>query len=511
MVNDRFDLALLCRRRRRASRARTTCPPPRSPGRRRRARRLLDRALAPTISTHGRTGAPPSEGVDYVAFGPVFGTASKDTGYDARGLQRHSQEVSAHALRPCPSSRSAASTARTRGRRVARERAAAWRRGDLGGRRCAGPRSPPQRPRRCTSNGARRRASRTTARRARLSAFRLARSSPAVGFLAILLAIAWACSKDRRRFRGARRMGPRPAARARRVLLLTHDPAGASFFVGVNAASSRASWATTTPGSRFLFGALDGYRLQLLVAHGAARRSSSWAACLRVLYHLGIVQRIVDAARRAPLAHPRDLSRVPRASPPSHQRLRRHGRVGARREALPRGHDPLRAVQRDERSAWPPSRAPYSIAYVGHAGRWRLRGPPGDGQPALCASGHWLTAKLHGPGERNRRASQRSAAAHAPVDARRASTRSMRRRDGSAQRECSLAIVRSARLLLAFVALDRAGERRCSRSRSAAWFGIEGLRCVSSCLLGWAMAPIALVDGRPRGATRVDRGQPDRS
>ena len=45
--------------------------------------------LAVGRSTHDDAQAESAvkEAADYVAFGPLFGTASKDTGYDARGLE----------------------------------------------------------------------------------------------------------------------------------------------------------------------------------------------------------------------------------------------------------------------------------------------------------------------------------------------------------------------------------------------------------------------------------------
>jgi thiamine-phosphate pyrophosphorylase len=52
------------------------------------ARRLMgERTIG--ISTHNADQARAAEagGADYVGFGPVFGTATKDTGYGARGLE----------------------------------------------------------------------------------------------------------------------------------------------------------------------------------------------------------------------------------------------------------------------------------------------------------------------------------------------------------------------------------------------------------------------------------------
>jgi thiamine-phosphate pyrophosphorylase len=56
------------------------------------ARRLMgDRIIG--ISTHSVEQAQGAEagGADYIGFGPVFGTATKDTGYGARGLEMLAQ------------------------------------------------------------------------------------------------------------------------------------------------------------------------------------------------------------------------------------------------------------------------------------------------------------------------------------------------------------------------------------------------------------------------------------
>ena len=44
--------------------------------------------------------AAADEGVDYVAFGPLFGTQSKESAYDARGLEALSEIVAAVAPLP---------------------------------------------------------------------------------------------------------------------------------------------------------------------------------------------------------------------------------------------------------------------------------------------------------------------------------------------------------------------------------------------------------------------------
>lgn len=80
-VNDRFDLALLCDADG-VHLGQEDLPPARLP-------RAARRRLRVGRSTHDpeQARAARSEGVDYVAFGPVFGTHSKDTGYAARGLE----------------------------------------------------------------------------------------------------------------------------------------------------------------------------------------------------------------------------------------------------------------------------------------------------------------------------------------------------------------------------------------------------------------------------------------
>ena len=62
-------------------------------------RRLLgDRLIG--ISTHSLEQAQEAEenGADYIGFGPIFGTATKDTGYTARGLEMLAQIRAAVAL-----------------------------------------------------------------------------------------------------------------------------------------------------------------------------------------------------------------------------------------------------------------------------------------------------------------------------------------------------------------------------------------------------------------------------
>lgn len=52
------------------------------------ARKVMGRARIIGISTHDLAQAQAAErgGADYIGFGPIFGTATKDTGYSARGL-----------------------------------------------------------------------------------------------------------------------------------------------------------------------------------------------------------------------------------------------------------------------------------------------------------------------------------------------------------------------------------------------------------------------------------------
>lgn len=80
IVNDRFDLALLADADG-VHLGQEDLPPARLP-------EAARRALAVGRSTHepAQLEAARSEPVDYVAFGPVFGTASKESAYAARGL-----------------------------------------------------------------------------------------------------------------------------------------------------------------------------------------------------------------------------------------------------------------------------------------------------------------------------------------------------------------------------------------------------------------------------------------
>ncbi len=93
-VNDRFDLAL-------AAGAdgvhlgQDDLPPARIPAHARRRLRV-------GLSTHTleQLRAARAQPVDYVAFGPVFGTRSKESAYDARGLDALAEAVRAAAPRP---------------------------------------------------------------------------------------------------------------------------------------------------------------------------------------------------------------------------------------------------------------------------------------------------------------------------------------------------------------------------------------------------------------------------
>jgi thiamine-phosphate pyrophosphorylase len=80
VVNDRVDLGLACEADA-VHLGQDDLPPP-------EARRIAPR-LAIGRSTHdaAQLARALAEPLDYVAYGPLFGTASKDTGYDARGLE----------------------------------------------------------------------------------------------------------------------------------------------------------------------------------------------------------------------------------------------------------------------------------------------------------------------------------------------------------------------------------------------------------------------------------------
>jgi thiamine-phosphate pyrophosphorylase len=88
VVNDRVDLALACEAD--AVHLGQDDLPPAD------ARRIAP-GLAIGRSTHdaGQLARALDEPIDYVAYGPLFGTASKDTGYDARGLAAL-REIASH-------------------------------------------------------------------------------------------------------------------------------------------------------------------------------------------------------------------------------------------------------------------------------------------------------------------------------------------------------------------------------------------------------------------------------
>jgi thiamine-phosphate pyrophosphorylase len=94
-VNDRFDLAL-------AAGAdgvhlgQEDLPPARLPAAA-RARLLVGRSTHTFAQARAAAGEP----VDYVAFGPVFGTTSKASPYEARGLDALAEVARIAAPRPC--------------------------------------------------------------------------------------------------------------------------------------------------------------------------------------------------------------------------------------------------------------------------------------------------------------------------------------------------------------------------------------------------------------------------
>jgi len=86
-VNDRFDLALLAEADG-VHLGQHDLPPARLPAEA-RARLLVGRSS----HTPEQARAATQEGVAYLAFGPLFGTTSKDSAYDARGLEQLAEVV----------------------------------------------------------------------------------------------------------------------------------------------------------------------------------------------------------------------------------------------------------------------------------------------------------------------------------------------------------------------------------------------------------------------------------
>ena len=87
VLNDRFDLALACGADA-VHLGQTDLPPQALPA-------AARKRLAVGRSTHNleQARAARSEAIDYVAFGPVFGTTSKASGYSARGTEALAQIV----------------------------------------------------------------------------------------------------------------------------------------------------------------------------------------------------------------------------------------------------------------------------------------------------------------------------------------------------------------------------------------------------------------------------------
>jgi thiamine-phosphate pyrophosphorylase len=93
-VNDRFDLALLAEADG-VHLGQADLPPVRLPGLARQ--RLL---VGRSSHTPEQARAATQEGVAYLAFGPLFGTTSKQSAYDARGLAALSEVVAIAAPLP---------------------------------------------------------------------------------------------------------------------------------------------------------------------------------------------------------------------------------------------------------------------------------------------------------------------------------------------------------------------------------------------------------------------------
>ena len=81
IVNDRADIALACRADG-VHLGQEDLPPA-------AARKILGKDKLIGVSTHNLAQAKEAErdGADYIGFGPIFGTTSKDTGYSPRGLE----------------------------------------------------------------------------------------------------------------------------------------------------------------------------------------------------------------------------------------------------------------------------------------------------------------------------------------------------------------------------------------------------------------------------------------
>ena len=94
VVNDRYDLALLCEADA-VHLGQGDLPPSALP---KEARERL--AVGRSTHTKAQLLAAQDEDVDYVAFGPVFGTTSKDSEYAKRGLDALIEAVSLASPRP---------------------------------------------------------------------------------------------------------------------------------------------------------------------------------------------------------------------------------------------------------------------------------------------------------------------------------------------------------------------------------------------------------------------------
>ena len=267
-VNDRFDLAL-------AAGAdgvhlgQDDLPPARVPA---EARKQL--RIGRSTHTLAQARATRDEDVDYVAFGPMFGTTSKDSAYAARGLDALAEVVRIVAPRPVVA---IGGIDAARAADVMRAGAAAV---------CvisavAGARDPEAAARALVAT--------SWQASARVSDLGL-RCISVLG-LAAMIAIAWAFSVNRRRMPW-RTVGFGLGLQLALALLLLKTRAGVAFFAGASAAVAGLTHYTSV-GARFVFGPFmdSGFAIVTQVLPVIVFMGSLFS----VLFHLGVMPRVVAA------------------------------------------------------------------------------------------------------------------------------------------------------------------------------------------------------------------------
>jgi len=304
------------------------------------------------------------------------------------------------------------------------------------------------------------------------------RAVSALGFVA-MIGIAWACSRDRRRVPWVT-VAWGVALQLGLGLLLLRTGIGRAFFTGVNELVAR-FLAYTEAGSAFVFGPLrdSGFSFALEVLPVIIFMGSFFA----VLYHLGVVQRVVDALAWV-------LSRTMRLSGAESLAAVANVFVGIIESSLVVKPYLPRMTESELFSLMTLGMATVAgsvlLAYVGILGGGQWAGHLVTAS-LLSAPAGLLLAKVMLP-EREQPETAAGARVRVEVD----SVNIIDAAAGGAIQGLKLAAYVGS-LLIAFVALIALAND--ALATAGGWVGVEGLTLQR--LLGWGLAPIALLMGVP--------------